>query len=173
MKRKSFVISQTVPICGVCGALRWQNAISADQNFIFLKKDLTFQKVSAIIIASKALEQEQVSFFGTSRELPVGARQQGRMSRIHPASFAPKGIRVGCNGSSRNRTGVLLHSERPQPWDCGKLRWYHGLSRPLYSFSGYGGVFLFFTPVIPCFEEVKKWRTHSFTRSLPFASTEL
>ena len=142
MKLKSFVISQTVPICGVCGALRWQNAISADQNFIFLKKDLTFQKVSAIIIASKAFEQEQVSFFGTSRELPVGARQQGRMSRIHPASFAPKGIRVGCNGSSRNRTVVLFDTRKGRCREKAVNRGgTTGISRPLYSKTEYGGRF--------------------------------
>ena len=38
---------------------------------------------------SNAFEQEQVSFEGTWRELPVGARQWGDLGRIHPASSAP------------------------------------------------------------------------------------
>ena len=66
----------------------------------FSKKDLTFQKVSAIIIASKAFEQEQVSFFGTSRELPVGARQQRNIRyEVHSASSVLK-IAVDTTGAT-------------------------------------------------------------------------
>jgi hypothetical protein len=41
------------------------------------------------------------------RELPVGARQRWKLKRIHPVSSALK-IVVGCTGSSRYRTEVLL-----------------------------------------------------------------
>ena len=70
---------------------------------------LTFGERSAIIGATNAFEQEQVDQSGLRQRVAGWCEAMGRLwLNTSCEQCTERAFSVGCNGSSRNRTGVLI-----------------------------------------------------------------